>query len=339
MAIYHLHAQNFSRSLGHSAVSAAAYRAREKLEDNRTREVSDYRNKEGHLHSEIVAPKDSPDWVQDRGRLWNEVEKAEVRSDARLAREVRVALPEELSLEENKALVRDFVQREFVNRGMVADISIHSPSTEGDSRNVHAHIMLTTREIGPEGFGKKNRDWDKVETLKDWRQDWSNTVNQTLEKKGLEERIDHRTLEAQGIDRVPTTHNGPERTAELRKIQAEMSHVERQRVALEKMKGAELETERTRNPAFGDRSRDSGTQEAEREFRKAVGDSGRSPQGPGDDLTQRDLGRVEREISEIEKRAGRGIEPDAGKPIEAPELKPNAPKLDLPDEPKLGRGR
>ena len=132
-------------------------------------------------------------WAQDRARLWNAVEAAERRKDAQVAREVRVAIPRELRPDDGRTLVRDYAQRAFVDRGMVADIAYHG----GQGENPHAHIMLTTRTIGREGFGPKNRDWNKKEQLASWREDWAAHANRALERHGHADRIDHRTLAAQ----------------------------------------------------------------------------------------------------------------------------------------------
>ena len=117
--------------------------------------------------------------------------------NSQVAREIRVALPNELGPDERAELVRDFCREQFVERGMVADIALHAPGSAGDERNHHAHIMLTTRRIGPEGFTTKDRDWNKTEALEGWREAWSRDTNAALERAGLEERVDHRTLEAQ----------------------------------------------------------------------------------------------------------------------------------------------
>ena len=197
MAIYHLNTSAISRSGGRSSTAAAAYRAAERIEDRRTGEVHDYTRKSGVEHSEIVAPDHAPAWAHDRSALWNAVEQSETRVNSRVAREVRVALPSELTLEQNANLVRAFVREQFVARGMVADVVLHAPGREGDQRNAHAHIMLTTREIGPDGFEAKNRDWNAKELLMDWRGSWAEHVNHTLERCHVHERVDHRTLDAQ----------------------------------------------------------------------------------------------------------------------------------------------
>ena len=197
MAIYHLRASVISRSSGRSATAAAAYRAAELIEDRRTGLSFDYASKRGVEHTEILAPDHAPDWVSDRSELWNRVEESEARKNSQVAREVRVALPDELSPDERVELVREFCQEAFVDRGMVADIAIHAPGSEGDDRNHHAHIMLTTREIAAEGFTTKNRDWNGKDVLEGWRLSWAEVSNEALERCGLDERIDHRTLEEQ----------------------------------------------------------------------------------------------------------------------------------------------
>ncbi len=186
-----------SRSQGRSATAAIAYRVAERIEDRRTGLTFDYAARGGVDHTEILAPDHAPDWVRDRSELWNRVEESETRKNSQVAREVRVALPAELTHAQRVELVRDFAQEQFVDRGMIADIALHAPGRDGDDRNHHAHILLTTREIGPEGFTTKNRDWNKVEVLEGWREAWARDNNIALERAGIEDRVDHRTLEAQ----------------------------------------------------------------------------------------------------------------------------------------------
>ena len=186
-----------SRSQGRSATAAIAYRVAERIEDRRTGLVFDYAARGGVDHTEILAPDHAPDWVRDRSELWNRVEESETRKNSQVAREVRVALPAELTHAQRVELVRDFAQEQFVDRGMIADIALHAPGRDGDDRNHHAHILLTTREIGPEGFTTKNRDWNKVEVLEGWREAWARDSNAALERAGIEDRVDLRTLVAQ----------------------------------------------------------------------------------------------------------------------------------------------
>jgi hypothetical protein len=197
MAIYHFRASMISRSQGRSATAAIAYRVAERIEDRRTGLTFDYAARGGVDHTEILAPDHAPDWVRDRSELWNRVEESETRKNSQVAREVRVALPAELTHAQRVELVRDFAQEQFVGSGMIADIALHAPGRDGDDRNHHAHILLTTREIGPEGFTTKNRDWNKVEVLEGWREAWARDANTALERAGIEDRVDHRTLEAQ----------------------------------------------------------------------------------------------------------------------------------------------
>ncbi|MAB17613.1 MULTISPECIES: MobQ family relaxase [Pseudomonadota] len=197
MAIYHLRASMISRSQGRSVTAASAYRVAERIEDRRTGLTFDYAAKGGVDHTEILAPDHAPDWVHDRSELWNRVEESETRKNSQVAREVRVALPDELTHAQRVALVRDYAQTQFVDRGMVADIALHAPGRAGDERNHHAHILLTTREVDADGFTTKNRDWNKVEVLEGWREAWARDSNAALERAGVEDRVDHRTLVAQ----------------------------------------------------------------------------------------------------------------------------------------------
>jgi hypothetical protein len=197
MAIYHLRATMISRSQGRSATAAIAYRVAERIEDRRTGLTFDYAARGGVDHTEILAPDHAPDWVRDRSELWNRVEESETRKNSQVAREVRVALPDELTHAQRVALVRDYTQAQFVDRGMVADIALHAPGREGDERNHHAHILLTTREVDADGFTTKNRDWNAVEVLEGWREAWARDSNAALERAGIEDRVDHRTLVAQ----------------------------------------------------------------------------------------------------------------------------------------------
>lgn len=202
MAIYHFSAQMITRSKGQSSVAAAAYRSGERLEDERTGETKFYK-REVQPETMILAPSNSPSWINDRERLWNEVEQSEKRKNSQLAREINIALPKEISNDQQKELIQNYVQTEFVNKGMVADISIH----RDDKENPHAHVMLTTREISEEGFTVKNRDWNDKELLKQWREQWAEHTNKELEKIGVE-KISHLSHEARGLETLPTIHLG-----------------------------------------------------------------------------------------------------------------------------------
>lgn len=209
MADYRLSAQVISRGKGQSSIASAAYRAAARLHDERTGETHDYTRKQGVVYSAVLAPDDAPDWMRDRGLLWQGVEAAEKRRDAQLARELQLSLPHELTDEQRHELLVGFVRDQFVSRGMIADVAIHRPDRDGDERNHHAHIMLTMRSLTGEGFGNKVRDWNEPDTLLQWREAWARHQNRELERHGHHARVDHRSYEDRGIDREPTQHMGP----------------------------------------------------------------------------------------------------------------------------------
>lgn len=209
VAIYHFSAKVISRANGSSAVASAAYRSACELHDERLGRSQNFTNKTGVVHSEIMAPDGSPERWQDRETLWNEVEAGEVRKDAQLAREIEFSIPREMSQAQGVELARDFVQQEFVDRGMVADLNVHWDVGPDGLAKPHAHVMLSMREAGPEGFGKKVREWNSTELLSDWRERWAGHVNERLAELGIDAQVDHRTLEAQGIDLEPQHKIGP----------------------------------------------------------------------------------------------------------------------------------
>jgi len=209
MAIYHFSAKVVSRANGSSAVASAAYRSASELHDERLGRDHDFSNKAGVIHSEVMLPEGVPERLNDRSTLWNEVEAGEKRKDAQLAREVEFSIPREMTEKQGVALAQDFVKQQFVDRGMVADLNVHWDKAKDGSPKPHAHVMLAMRDVGPEGFGKKNRDWNSTGLLKDWREAWSCHVNERMAELGLEGRIDHRSYEAQGIELEPQHKIGP----------------------------------------------------------------------------------------------------------------------------------
>ena len=209
VADYRFSVQIIKRSEGKSSIASAAYRSASRLDDLRTGEIHDYGRKDGVTHCEIITPDNCPEWMHDRAQLWNAVEAVERRNDAQLAREIQLSLPHELTDDQRLELVRGFVQEQFVNQGMIADIALHSPSDKGDERNYHAHVMLTMRELTGDGFGKKNRDWNSPDNLTNWREEWAHHQNRELERHGHQARVDHRSFADQGVDREPTQHLGP----------------------------------------------------------------------------------------------------------------------------------
>lgn len=210
MAIYHLNAKVVSRGKGQSAVAAAAYRSGEQLTDEQTGELKSYERRALRIiHTEIMAAQSAPDWVRDRNRLWNEVERFEKRKDARVAREIEVSLPHELTEEQRKLLVKDFAREAFTRHGYVVDIAIHTPEPRKDQRNHHAHLMITPRPLKDGEFAPlKDASLNAKDQLTTWREQWANLANRHLARHGHDVRIDHRSLKEQGIDREATTHVG-----------------------------------------------------------------------------------------------------------------------------------
>ncbi|MDR0325122.1 MAG: MobA/MobL family protein [Oscillospiraceae bacterium] len=233
MAIFHHTIQIISRSKGRPAVAAAAYRAGEKIKNERDGVTHDYTRKGGIVHTEILLPEYAPREYADRAVLWNAVEHIEKAKNSQLAREIEIALPVELTKEQNIALACDYVQRNFVAHGMCADLCLHD---KGDG-NPHAHVMLTMRPINEDmTWGDKQRkvyilddngnkiydpkkktykcskiqttDWDERTKAEEWRESWAVAVNAALEKSGHSQRVDHRSYERQGVEQVPTIHIG-----------------------------------------------------------------------------------------------------------------------------------
>ncbi|WP_316549657.1 MobA/MobL family protein, partial [Klebsiella michiganensis] len=153
----------------------------------------DYTKKGGLYYSGILAPENAPESLTASPlTLWNTVEATETRKDARLAKDFKISLPIELSPEQNKALILDFAKQAFVSKGMIVDLAIHDIDTQP-----HSHIKTTTRELTPEGFGKKEREWDKKETTLYWRELWAKVANEHLLKAGHDITISHLTLKEQ----------------------------------------------------------------------------------------------------------------------------------------------
>ena len=209
MAIYHFSAKMISRANGLSALAAAAYRSASRLRDERLDRAHDFSNKAGVVHSEVMLPDGAPEHLRDRERLWNEVEAVEVRKDAQLAREIEFALPRELDQAEGIRLAREFVTAKFVDRGMIADLNVHWDIGADGMPKPHAHVMLTTRSVGEDGFGPKVRDWNRTDLLERWRESWGEHVNRRLAELDIDARVDHRSFERQGIDLEPQHKIGP----------------------------------------------------------------------------------------------------------------------------------
>jgi len=221
MALYHLSMKPISRASGRSSVASAAYRAAERLENERDGIVHDFSRRSGVEHAEIVIPTGADTaWAKDRSALWNAAEASEKRKDARVAREIEVSLPHELSGEQRLALTREFAQGLADRYGVAVDFAIHSPHGKTDIRNHHAHIMMTTRKVGPDGLGEKsdmeleNKKLQALglptshEQLRDIRIGWEQRTNEHLARAGLDIRVDHRSHQERGLEIEPTQHMG-----------------------------------------------------------------------------------------------------------------------------------
>lgn len=205
MAIFHFNAKLISRAEGHNAVAASAYRSGSRLSCERTGTVHSYRRKQEVRDCKIHAQDGAPSWVYDRSQLWNTVENGENRVNSQLAREIVLGIPIELTSECRSKLLDGFVREAFVSLGMVADYAIHDKPG-----NPHAHILLTLRELSPDGvgFGNKRRDWNRPELLEQWRALWADHANRALAEQGFAERIDHRSFADLGISGPTTVHVG-----------------------------------------------------------------------------------------------------------------------------------
>ena len=237
MALFHLSVTQTKRNAGQSAIASAAYRAGERLYSEYYGEYSDYTRKGGVICSDILLPSHAPPEYADRQTLWNAVEKAERGKNAQLAYSFDIALQNEFSLEENIALARQFLLENFVSRGMVVDFAVHQPDREdGGIPNPHFHVLCPIRPIEQNGkWGLKQRrvyeldedgnrirdangkfvfnavpttDWGSPETLEHWREAWAELCNAKFAEKGLDVRIDHRSYERQGVELLPTVHEG-----------------------------------------------------------------------------------------------------------------------------------
>ncbi|ENE0240634.1 TPA: MobQ family relaxase [Escherichia coli] len=218
MAIYHLSMKIISRSSGYSAVASAAYRSGSLMLDERTGLTHDYTRKSGVAEAVILTPATAPAWCTNRAELWNAVEKAERRKNSQLAREIELAIPHELPQDAARETVLAFVRENFVSQGMIADVAFHHM----DKTNPHAHIMLTTRAIGPAGFSGKVRDWNDRTHAETWRASWADHANRALANAGYQEEIDHRSYERQGLEKTPGIHLGKSACAmETRGIETE----------------------------------------------------------------------------------------------------------------------
>jgi len=215
---YHLNVGIVSRGKGQSVLAKAAYNGRDKFREERTGELKDYtRMQDRPMWSGIFAEKTAPAWVQDRQKLWNAADQFEKRKDAQLALNFIAALPHQLTDQQREYIVKDFAREQFSRRGVVADVHIHPPSKEGDERNYHVHMLVSMREITPDGFGKRVFEWDDREkNLARWRDKWAERGAKELEKAGFH-------LEA---DRWRVGHLDLERQRQAARERGDLAHLE-----------------------------------------------------------------------------------------------------------------
>lgn len=250
MADFHFSVTQIKRSAGQSAIAAAAYRAGEKLYSDLYGEYSDYTRKRGIVETGILLPSFAPKEYENREKLWNAVEHAERHPKAQLAYSFDFSLQNEFPMKENLAIAREFIQRQFVDRGMIADYAVHLPDKGDAVPNPHVHVLCPIRPLDPDGtWGAKQKrvyrlddagnrmpdaagrpqfdavpttDWGSAETLERWREAWAEINNEHLAAHGLDTKLDHRSYEKQGVDLIPTVHEGPKvREMERRGIRTE----------------------------------------------------------------------------------------------------------------------
>ncbi|MEI7353744.1 MobQ family relaxase [Pectobacterium versatile] len=220
MAIFHLEFKIVKRSEGMSSCRKAAYHARCKITDDRTGNTYDFSHRSDLFHHQILAPVSAPAHIiESSTALWNGVERVERQKDGQTARYFDVAIPCELSNQDKIKLVVEYCQKNFVDKGMIADIAFH----DLDSNNPHAHVMLTLKPITADGFGKKERSWNDKKNVILWRESWSVIANRYLATTGSNERIDHRSIDAQhaeALENAAITLNVEEKALWLAKATA-----------------------------------------------------------------------------------------------------------------------
>ena len=253
---FHFSVNIISRGKGKSAVASAAYISGEKIKNEWDGVTHDYTRKQGVISKEIFLPDHAPKEYKDRKTLWNSVELFEKNSNAQLARNFIISLPKELSIEENKKMIEEYIQTNFVKEGMIVDLAIHDESREGN-QNIHAHIMTIVRPINEDGtWGQKSKKeyildekgekilnkngkpktrkvelttWNDKVNVEKWRENFSDLCNKYLERAGAEKRVDHRSFKRQGIKQIPTIHLGASASAMERKgIRTEKGDINRE---------------------------------------------------------------------------------------------------------------
>jgi ATP-dependent exoDNAse (exonuclease V) alpha subunit len=209
MANYHMEISVISRGKGHSVVRKISYICGQKLRD-KYNDRTYYHNRRDVVQWEIFLPEQAPYEFHDLQKLCDEIDNAEVRYDARTAREFKGSLPNELPVPELCQIVREYVENNFIRKGLCAVVAIHEGRNEmsPEKNNPHVHIIVPTRSVERDGFSKKkDREWDKYKYIDIWREHWADVQNRAYQRNGLDIRVSHESLEVQGIcDREPTIH-------------------------------------------------------------------------------------------------------------------------------------
>ena len=212
-AFYRCSFDIIKRSNGDSVVKKAAYNARENIYRQESQSEINYSSKQDLLAKGILAPQNAPKWIFNRQQHYNKVEEQDKRCNSQLGRTLDIGLLHQLTLEQNQQLLEQYLQKNFISRGMVADYCIHAPDPNGDRRNIHAHIILSMRHIDEDGYSKnKAREWNDKKLLQDSRIAWAIETNLMFQSLGMAYYIDHRSLKEQGIDRLPQRHEGKQAT-------------------------------------------------------------------------------------------------------------------------------
>jgi len=206
VAIYHLNVKNISRGDGRSIVTAAAYRAGDILPNAAEERLSDFAGRRDVVATDIRLPADAPEWMADRTQLWNAVELAEKRKDARLGKEVEFALPRELSRTAWLPVARAMADI-YTAQGFVVDLAVHD---DGDGHNPHVHLLLTTRVVTASGFGPKIRSADGRQFVTEARSNWERIANAALKSAGAAASIDSRSYAKRKREQTPGQHRGPD---------------------------------------------------------------------------------------------------------------------------------
>lgn len=216
MSLYHVHADIIGRSGGKDATASIAYQTCSKVEDRTTGLIYNYQPKKNDLIKAVrFLPSEYPEWAKiqnkDFGEFWNRVQEKENRKNSQFARDIDLAFQKELSLDDNFECLKKWVQTNWTNRGLVADVCVHNEHKHKDGTtndNIHAHVMVATRKVNNDGWTEKDREANDREFYKATRKSWADIVNAKFIEKGINEHIDERTYEEQGIDKVPQQHLG-----------------------------------------------------------------------------------------------------------------------------------